>query len=572
MRNDSTHHRNFLARLAHLPFVVLEMLYAYLCYATFWVSDDAFISFRYAKHLARGDGLRFNVGESPPVEGFTNFLWVILASLCEFLVLPPALVMSLLSSLCGMCILWRLYRIGLHHFRLLPLHAAFALVPMAVMPPFIVWSTSGLETMAFALFLLLVFEGLFLEPRANLWWVGSAGALLCLTRGEGPAWAICLGALALLLGPRRKELCPYFLLIAATTLSYLLFRVSYFESWLPNTAHAKVQSGIEVWDRGARYVVSFLLSFVTPALLLLLTPIACMGGHTQLILRATIVVVGFYLFAILVGGDFMSAGRFLVPTLPLQAIVLAAALDTFRKGGNIGRAVAWIVPPCLAAISALPWADIMVVPKSVRAAFHFRWDRSGYIDELAFWRFMQKNTRHWQLKAKAIGAVTERGESMVVGPIGNMGYFTELFLYDCYGLTTKLDPRLLKESPLRSPGHDLRVPPKYFLNRNPTYLEGRVTRASRLGELYERRGRYPERYGPVLRPAPRTLFPGGETFVVLIKRFDTPTEAAARWEALAPQRTEHDPYARGGGDIAVDAETPTAEKKKAAKRRSSSQQ
>ena len=37
--------------------------------------DDAFISFRYARNLAAGNGLVFNVGER--VEGITNFLWTI---------------------------------------------------------------------------------------------------------------------------------------------------------------------------------------------------------------------------------------------------------------------------------------------------------------------------------------------------------------------------------------------------------------------------------------------------------------------------------------------------------------
>jgi hypothetical protein len=41
-----------------------------------WLSDDAFISFRYAAHLLRGDGLVYNVGER--VEGYTNLLWTLL--------------------------------------------------------------------------------------------------------------------------------------------------------------------------------------------------------------------------------------------------------------------------------------------------------------------------------------------------------------------------------------------------------------------------------------------------------------------------------------------------------------
>ena len=47
-----------------------------LAWAHRFVQDDAFISFRYAQHLARGQGLTWNVGE-PPLEGFTNLLWTL---------------------------------------------------------------------------------------------------------------------------------------------------------------------------------------------------------------------------------------------------------------------------------------------------------------------------------------------------------------------------------------------------------------------------------------------------------------------------------------------------------------
>ena len=41
-----------------------------------FLGDDSFISFRYAKHLAEGQGLVWNPGDR--VEGYTNFLWVLL--------------------------------------------------------------------------------------------------------------------------------------------------------------------------------------------------------------------------------------------------------------------------------------------------------------------------------------------------------------------------------------------------------------------------------------------------------------------------------------------------------------
>src|SRR5690349_12822760 len=43
----------------------------------FTLFDDAMISMRYARHLAEGHGLVWNLGEQPPVEGYSNFLWTV---------------------------------------------------------------------------------------------------------------------------------------------------------------------------------------------------------------------------------------------------------------------------------------------------------------------------------------------------------------------------------------------------------------------------------------------------------------------------------------------------------------
>ena len=54
-----------------LVFLVNAHAYYFLC-------DDAFISFRYSRHLVDGLGLVWNPGEV--VEGYTNFLWVLIAA------------------------------------------------------------------------------------------------------------------------------------------------------------------------------------------------------------------------------------------------------------------------------------------------------------------------------------------------------------------------------------------------------------------------------------------------------------------------------------------------------------
>ncbi|EMM79312.1 hypothetical protein LEP1GSC037_0026 [Leptospira interrogans str. 2006001854] len=51
--------------------VVLILFGVTTSYRMRWISDDAFISLRYAKNFADGKGLVFNEGEF--VEGYTNF-------------------------------------------------------------------------------------------------------------------------------------------------------------------------------------------------------------------------------------------------------------------------------------------------------------------------------------------------------------------------------------------------------------------------------------------------------------------------------------------------------------------
>src|SRR5438094_320890 len=70
--NGRTRSRGMLA-LGAIAIIGLYMTHAL---KLGYVVDDAYISFQYARHFAHGEGLVYNVGER--VEGYTNFLWVIM--------------------------------------------------------------------------------------------------------------------------------------------------------------------------------------------------------------------------------------------------------------------------------------------------------------------------------------------------------------------------------------------------------------------------------------------------------------------------------------------------------------
>src|SRR3954447_14615800 len=61
-----------------------------------FIQDDAFISFRYADNLARGNGLVWNAGEY--VEGYTNFLWTMIIAGVLWLNLEPVIVSQVIGT------------------------------------------------------------------------------------------------------------------------------------------------------------------------------------------------------------------------------------------------------------------------------------------------------------------------------------------------------------------------------------------------------------------------------------------------------------------------------------------
>ena len=145
---------NFRRQAGPLLVVLLVMV---ICARVAWVCDDAYITFRFARNLALGRGLVFNVGESPPVEGYSNFLWMILCAAFEWIGAPVELLIPALSALCGAVVLWRTFTLC-RSLGTTEKGAFTACLPLACSPALAVWSTSGLATMPFTLLLLLLAE------------------------------------------------------------------------------------------------------------------------------------------------------------------------------------------------------------------------------------------------------------------------------------------------------------------------------------------------------------------------------------------------------------------------------
>jgi hypothetical protein len=293
------------------------------------ITDDSYISFRYADRLVAGQGLTFNDGEW--AEGFSNPLWVLLlAALKSLTALPtPQLAQSL-----GLIIFIAHFAVLGALARKMPLPLAFFLFTSAwlmLTPGFQVYATLGLEGPLLSLLLLL---GCTATLHGGRWLLLAAMCfgLAGVTRPEGPLYAALWGLVFAFIyfrdhGLKAKSFIWVSLIGLITLLpiiAYQLFRLHTYGEWVPNTALAKppgIFQGSWLFDLWGPWLLA-----VLPALIALvaLRGFSALTSRSSLILLAPIlagVVLNLYS-----GVDWMLFGRLLLPVWPLIIVLLAAAL------------------------------------------------------------------------------------------------------------------------------------------------------------------------------------------------------------------------------------------------------
>lgn len=351
-----------------------------------FLTDDAFISFRYSRNLAHGFGLVFNPGFER-VEGYSNFLWVVLLALLDRIGLAPEGIANPLSLAATVALWWVIVRFTLRHAP--PAGAGWTvLVPpafLAVSRSVAVWSTSGLETRAFELLAIAGMLRLADEVDARRTgavagrpWGSILLGLAALTRPDGALIAFCaLGAAGALVasGPGadrakwRAALAttwPAFAMVAAL----YAFRLAYYHAWAPNTYYAKVDGTLH-WSAGFDYLYAFALEYGAllwlPALVAAVVAWKRSTARTPLLLLAA-GLLPHVVYVIAIGGDHFEY-RPLDVLFPAVAIVLyegARAVGGTARGRLAAGALAVLV---LGGAFLLPWRSHVEAPRSYLPGF-----------------------------------------------------------------------------------------------------------------------------------------------------------------------------------------------------------
>ena len=175
-------------------------------YSLRFVQDDAYITYRYSRNVVRGYGPVYNPGER--VEGYTNFLWMIVLAFLGTIRMPFLAIMTfsqVMGVLSGIGVIIIFYLL-LRKYSTGPavLTPAFAVLLFAANGSFAYWCVSGMGT---GLFSLLLAGGLLaLSWRPIVQEMIGASFLLGMSTLTRPEGALFFGVVLCHLVIR--DLCP----------------------------------------------------------------------------------------------------------------------------------------------------------------------------------------------------------------------------------------------------------------------------------------------------------------------------------------------------------------------------
>lgn len=334
-RQDSPKPPVRAAEIYLLP-LSLFIFFAVIIVRSGWLCEDSYITFRTVYNFVNGFGLRWNINER--VQTFTNPLWTLGLSAAFYVTREmyfTALFTSVAVSLAAVALL-----ISAAANRI---NMILIVLGLSLSKAFVDFSTSGLENpmthlllggFFLAYFRLAQRENLADTPPAPLFWLSLFAALGVLNRMD--IGVIFLPALAHVFWKSviRRAVVPVrvsnLLAMIAGFLPFILwegFSLIYYGFLFPNTAYAKLSSGVHPSERveqGLYYLLNSLnwdpitLFIIFGVLLTTLLAFPKRRSHGF----AALGVVLYLVYVVRIGGDFMS-GRFLTAPLFCAMILLA---------------------------------------------------------------------------------------------------------------------------------------------------------------------------------------------------------------------------------------------------------
>jgi hypothetical protein len=314
----------------------------------FTLVDDAMISMRYARNLAAGHGIVWNVGEAP-VQGYTNLGWMLYMALLHLAGLPASVVslaVMLTSALILLLNILVVKRLAEHLSPQDWLGPALSAILVAFYFPLVYWSLRGLEVGILSLLINLA-ALLALRMVAGLGWRSTLAfcliaSLAVLIRLDALLQVGILVAFIARYAKGRARLWHVVCTVgtlAAVVLSLYLFQATYFGEFLPNTYYLKM-TGLPLAERilrGAEVFARVALGDIGFPLLVIVVGLLLRKDTTTLKMLLLLALFGVQcVYSIYVGGDSSEfdvggANRFITQGMGFLLVLCSVALSRLLR-------------------------------------------------------------------------------------------------------------------------------------------------------------------------------------------------------------------------------------------------
>ena len=431
----ATRHSPFALRTSRvLPWLLLALALGFFVWhasSSAFLQDDSYITYRYARNVVRGNGPVFNPGER--VQGYTNFIWMILLSALGVVGIPFTTIIPLsqvLGVLCGCGVILLLFFIARRHTTGPPVLASAAVVLLAVNGAFAYWCVSGMETGIFSLLIAAAFFFYLREhTQRNLISCSVLLGLSALARPEGVLF-LAVAAFDLLLrnlkgslrnllaAPALAQLGSLVLPFIAMVAPLYVWQTAYYGWLFPNTFYAKTGISVSYLNSGVKYLAEFYqayglwgLAFLVPLVLAIRKRKLVPGSP---LLLAALALLIHALYTVAVGGDVLRIYRFFVPVLFLFYLFLTEGIWLAPVNRLVRVAV-------LLALVPLTFIGLLAKPRTVRADVkrnHIL--ETGLVDKMSItgrWLNSQLGPDDW-FTCTTIGAVSWYSDRNMIDMLG----------------------------------------------------------------------------------------------------------------------------------------------------------
>ena len=295
--------------------------------------DDAYITFRYARHLAQGYGLGAWNRTGEHVEGYSSLLWTLLLAGAAWLGADLRIASKVFGTAAALIVIAVLFR------RRDDRPAVLTGVFLVLYLPFMFYAASGMEAVAFTSLVTLALAG----PAH---WQPIVAPLLVAMRPEGTLVA-GIDVLSLAWRRERRRWIVATAIAGAVTLAAIaVHRSATYHALAPNTYYAKVAGGgIGHVRLGLKYVGGWMLAHIVVVAFLAIGVVAARRAGDRRQLTCLALFLAYILYMASAGGDPPTAfplWRQFIHVAPAWALVAMTGLTNVvrhRRWRQVAAAV-----------------------------------------------------------------------------------------------------------------------------------------------------------------------------------------------------------------------------------------